>query len=492
VRLLAGLVGLGLLAAACSGGDDGDTSPGAAPTERRGSAAESTGMTVDQVAAGPAEDVPSALNDLDDESFPDPLVDLDDLRSGGPPPDGIPAIDEPRFLEPDQVDFLDDVEPVMYLQVGEAARAYPMQIMTWHEIVNDTIDGVPVAVTYCPLCNTAVAYDRRLGDRVLDFGTSGMLYNSALVMYDRQTESLWSHFTAQGIVGHLAGEELDVYPVAIVSWADWRDAHPDGLVLGRDTGHERDYGRNPYPGYDDIDAPAFLFDGEVDDRLAAKQRVVGIERGGDAVAVRLDELADRGVVQVKVGDTDLVVWLAPGTASALDTSSSRRARTSGRPGCSCPRPTAGRCRSTAATAGSSTTRPAATGTCSATPSTGPWPARSSSRSCTWTPSGSRGARSCPTPASCPDQDDRRRCPSRQCERHPGSQLSLDQELRGRGRARPVGRRVIIEGLFHRELPPVTAAHMNNAGAQGHRRMGCSAKDRRRFDARRASGCRRRR
>ncbi|MGH9192800.1 MAG: DUF3179 domain-containing (seleno)protein, partial [Acidimicrobiales bacterium] len=150
---------------------------------------------------------------------------------------------------------------------------------------------------------------------------SGMLYNSALVMYDRQTESLWSHFTAQAIIGHRAGEELDVYPVAIVAWADWREAHPDGLVLSRATGHDRDYGRNPYPGYDDIDSPAFLFEGEVDDRLAAKERVIGIERDGDAVAVRLDELADRGVLEVDVGGTELVVWVQPGTASALDSAS---------------------------------------------------------------------------------------------------------------------------------------------------------------------------
>ena len=317
VRLVAGIVGLGLIAAAC-GGDDGEASSGAASTERRESTGESTGTTVDQVAASPAEDVPSALDDPNDDSFPDPLVDPADLLSGGPPPDGIPAIDQPKFLEPDQVDFLDDVEPVMALQVGDDARAYPMQIMTWHEIVNDTVDGVPVAATYCPLCNTAIAYDRRLGDRVLDFGTSGMLHNSALVMYDRQTESLWSHFTAQAIVGHLAGQELDVYPVAIVAWADWRDAHPDGLVLSRDTGHDRDYGRNPYPGYDDIDSPAFLFDGEVDGRLAAKERVIGIERDGDAVAVRADELAEAGVIEVKVGGDTLIVWLDPGTASALD------------------------------------------------------------------------------------------------------------------------------------------------------------------------------
>ena len=316
-RWVAGIVGLGLLAAAC-GGDDGDGSTEPASTDARESAADGTATTVDQAAPSPAEDVPSALDDPDDDSFPEPLIDTAELLSGGPPPDGIPAIDRPKFLAADYVDFLEDEEPVLAIEIGDDARAYPLQVMTWHEIVNDTVDGVPVAVTYCPLCNTAIAYGRRLGDRVLDFGTSGMLYNSALVMYDRQTESLWSHFTAEGIVGHLAGQELEVYPVAIVAWADWREAHPDGLVLSRDTGHDRDYGRNPYPGYDDIDSPAFLFEGEVDGRLAAKERVIGIERGGEAVAVRADELAEAGVVEVEIGGDTLVVWLDPGTASALD------------------------------------------------------------------------------------------------------------------------------------------------------------------------------
>ncbi|MGH9185180.1 MAG: DUF3179 domain-containing protein, partial [Acidimicrobiales bacterium] len=177
---------------------------------------------------------------------------------------------------------------------------------------------VPVTVTYCPLCNTAVVYDRRLGDRVLDFGTSGMLYQSALVMYDRQTESLWAHFTAEGLVGVLAGERLDTYPASIVSWASWRDAHPDGLVLSRDTGFQRDYGRNPYPGYDDVERQPFLFRGEVDGRLAAMERVVAVGRDSDPVAIRLDELAEAGVLEVTVGGDAVTVWHLPGTSSALD------------------------------------------------------------------------------------------------------------------------------------------------------------------------------
>lgn len=321
-RALAAVAGLGLLAAAC-GGDGGGpgarSDPGGA--DQPSGVDRGTPTPVEQVAASPAEDVPSALADPRDDSFPEPLVDPDELLSGGPPPDGIPSIDEPTFLQADEVGFLADSEPVLAVEIGGEARAYPVQVLIWHEIVNDTIDGVPVAVTYCPLCNSAIAYDRRLGDRVLEFGTSGLLFNSALVMYDRQTESLWNHFTGEAIIGHLAGERVDVFPMATLSWAEWRDAHPDGLVLSRDTGFDRDYGRNPYPGYDDVDSSPFLFDGEVDGRLAAMERVVGIERDGDAVALRLEEAADRGVVDVDVAGTRLVVWVSPGAVSALDAGS---------------------------------------------------------------------------------------------------------------------------------------------------------------------------
>lgn len=275
---------------------------------------------VDQVESSPQEDVPSALrDDPSHEDFPDPLIEVDELISGGPPPDGIPALDDPKFLAPEDVDFLEDVEPVVAVELDGDARAYPLQIMTWHEIANDTIAGVPVTVTYCPLCNTAVAYDRRLDDRVLDFGTSGMLYQSALVMYDRQTESLWSHFSAEGLAGVLAGERLETHPAPIVSWEAWREAHPDGRVLSRHTGHSRDYGRNPYPGYDDIDSPAFLFEGEVDGRLAGKERIVGFGLDADPVAVRLDELSETGVHETELDGDPVVVWHLPGAASGLDT-----------------------------------------------------------------------------------------------------------------------------------------------------------------------------
>ncbi len=306
------IVALSLVGAACASGGDSVASGGA------GAESSASPVTVVQVASSPEEDTISALVNRFHAENPEPLIDPNEVIAGGPPPDGIPPIDEPRFLSTDEVDFLEDTEPVLALTVGEESRAYPVQVLIWHEIVNDTIDGIPVTVTYCPLCNSAIAYDRRLGDRVLDFGTSGLLYNSALVMYDRQTETLWSHFTGEAAIGHLTGEVLDVFPMSTVSWQDWREANADGLVLSRDTGFDRSYGTNPYPGYDDIDTAPFLFDGEVDGRLAAKERILGIERDGEAAAVRLEALQDDGVEEVDLASDKLVAWVLGGTASALD------------------------------------------------------------------------------------------------------------------------------------------------------------------------------
>ena len=310
-RLLV-LVALALVAAACSterdevvGSADQVTDPGDL-------------VDVEQVPASPPRDVPSALGAIVGPDLPEPLVDPAEVVSGGPPPDGIPSIDRPRFLRPEDVGFLADQEPVLALEVDGDARAYPVQIMIWHEIVNDTVGGVPLAVTYCPLCNSAVAVDRRLGDEVLEFGTSGRLYRSSLVMYDRQTASLWSHFTGQAVAGVLTGEQLDRRSVNLVSWGEWRRANPDGLVLSRDTGEDRPYGRNPYPGYDDVGQPPFLFEGEVDGRLAAKERVVGLGQGSDPVAVLRSAVLEQGAIELEVDGRPVVVVGVAGTASALD------------------------------------------------------------------------------------------------------------------------------------------------------------------------------
>ncbi len=251
--------------------------------------------------------------------LPTPLVDVDRLISGGPPPDGIPAIDEPRFTTADQVDFLAESEPVLALDLDGIARAYPVQVVIWHEIVNDTVGGTPLAVTYCPLCNSALAFDRRAAGRVLTFGVSGRLYNSDLVMFDRQTKSLWPQLEGRAVAGVLTGTELAAITVQTVPWGVWRDAHPRGQVLTRDTGYDRDYGRNPYVGYDQPDTDPFLLDVEADDRLPAKTRVVGLGEGAAAVAVVTSELQDDGVREVTVDSSPVVLLALPGLASALDT-----------------------------------------------------------------------------------------------------------------------------------------------------------------------------
>jgi len=315
-RLAALLSAVVLVGAACGSSASEDGGP------LSSGPAESTVATrAEQLEPSPPDVTVSGLAMYRGEQIdgaPEPLVDLDDIRSGGPPPDGIPSIDDPSFVSASDVDFLEENEPVLAVAVNGEARAYPVQIMTWHEIVNDTVGGLPVAVTYCPLCNSAVVYDRRLDDRILEFGTSGLLLNSSLVMYDRQTETLWSHFTGAGIVGELTGEELDTLPAATVAWSTWRDANPDGLVLSRDTGFDRAYGRNPYPGYDDVNSQPFLFDGEVDGRYTAMTRIVGIERDGEALGVPLASLQETGVVESELAGDALVVFWTPGTASALD------------------------------------------------------------------------------------------------------------------------------------------------------------------------------
>jgi Protein of unknown function (DUF3179) len=247
-------------------------------------------------------------------------VPLDEFLSGGPGKDGIPAIDRPNFVSIAEADdWLAEREPVIELEVGAEAHAYPLQILIWHEIANDTVAGTPVAVTFCPLCNTALVFDRRLDGRTLDFGTTGNLRNSDLVMYDRQTESWWQQFGGEAVVGELAGAELRPLPARIAAWEDFAERHPDGEVLSRDTGVVRPYGQNPYTGYDDVDSgPFFGAANPGDDRLPPKERVVYIERDDDAVAVALSWLARQKRVVVDVGGERLEVVFTGTANSALD------------------------------------------------------------------------------------------------------------------------------------------------------------------------------
>ena len=245
-------------------------------------------------------------------------IDYSEIFSGGPPKDGIPAIDAPAFETTSQADeWLDAREPLLALEIGGEARAYPLQILIWHEIVNDVVAGKPVVVTYCPLCNTALVFDATRPDgQVLDFGTTGNLRFSDLVMYDRQTESWWQQITGEAIIGDLTGERLEFIPSPIVSWAEFKAAYGDGQVLSRKTGFNRPYGTNPYIGYDS--GFPFLFRGPLDPRLAASERVATVFLGGAAVAFPFSVLEKEPVVHYTLGDQNMVVFYKKGTASALD------------------------------------------------------------------------------------------------------------------------------------------------------------------------------
>jgi hypothetical protein len=257
-------------------------------------------------------------------SGPSPLIDPADIVSGGPPRDGIPPIDHPKFIPAASVDFLESREPILALDVDGDARAYPLQIMIWHEIVNDEVGGMPVVVTYCPLCNTGIAFVRpTVGGRLLDFGTSGKLYHSNLLMYDRQTETLWAQASGEAVVGELTGTKLEFLPVQMLSWQDWRETHPNGKVLSRATGHDRPYGMNPYGGYDSIGGRPFLFEGDLDPRLPPVARVLGVAAGDDAVAFAYDGLKASAVggwaaANATVGGEQVVVFWKGGTRSAVD------------------------------------------------------------------------------------------------------------------------------------------------------------------------------
>jgi Protein of unknown function (DUF3179) len=232
-----------------------------------------------------------------------------------PSPDGIPPIDEPKFLAVDEVGFLAPKEPVLSVEVNDEAKAYPLRVMMWHEIVNDEIGNVPVTVTYCPLCNTGIAFRRPVVDgELLDFGTSGRLFYSNLVMYDRQTNTYWSQATGQAILGELVGMELELVPAQVVSWGDWRATYPRGQVLSQDTGWDRAYGQNPYPGYDSPhnDQP-FLFVGTPDPRMKATARVLGVNEGSAAIAFPYQELEAMARDQPEIAASTLV-----GSATAFD------------------------------------------------------------------------------------------------------------------------------------------------------------------------------
>lgn len=254
-------------------------------------------------------------------TLPTPTINTAELLRGQVP-DGIPAIDDPQFISVEEADsYLEDNEAVVVLDIDGDARAYPVQILIWHEIVNDVVGGVPVAITYCPLCNSAVSYERVVQGEVTTFGTSGLLFNSALVMYDRLTESIWTHYNGEAIAGVATQEQLDPISSPLLGWAEFKAAFPDGQVLDRDaTGHSRSYGSNPYTNYDNPTGVPFLFRGELDDQIGAQRRVAGVSIDGTAKAWTLEAISG-GTARVThdtVGEQPVVVFWKAGQATALE------------------------------------------------------------------------------------------------------------------------------------------------------------------------------
>jgi hypothetical protein len=272
-----------------------------------------TGLAAVLVAAGPAAASPDrwrgewpgtdfSVTNVDDWS---------EIISGGPPRDGIPALSEPGFIAVSDETRLSDREPVIAVEIeGERPRAYPIRYLTWHEIVNDEIGGIPLAVTFCPLCNSGPTFDRRVDGRVLTFGVTGKLRSSDMVMYDRETESWWQQAVGEGIVGEMTGVELVQLPTWMEGWAEFRARNPDGLVMD-EPDWNRSYGRNPYVGYDSSARP-FLYDGEPPPHgIPALARVVRVgDRAWPVERVR------QGGGLTEAGVT--LTW-SEGQASALDT-----------------------------------------------------------------------------------------------------------------------------------------------------------------------------
>ncbi|NNF53303.1 MAG: DUF3179 domain-containing protein [Acidimicrobiales bacterium] len=349
VRPTSALVALLLTAAACSSatgleatGSDTDGTPPSAVSAEVGADQEvfrpyENQDPFDLSGGAPVGDdtalSPSSVEDLSDfvrsvvgiwdTDWNRATVDLGEVAAGIQridPRDAIPPIDEPAFESVAAgAEWLSADEPGALVQLDDEVRFYPLSIMTRHEIVNDRFGDIPVAVTFCPLCNTALAFDRRVDSEVLRFGVSGLLRKSDLVMWDDKTTSLWQQITGEAIVGRYAGTQLNRLDTSIVSFGQFAESFPDGRVLSRDTGFEIGYGANPYVGYSSGSRPfAAFFPDEPDSRFPALERVVSVSVGETERAYPFSILYGELVINDIANGQPIVVWWAPGTTDALD------------------------------------------------------------------------------------------------------------------------------------------------------------------------------
>ena len=234
------------------------------------------------------------------------LIPLDKIKGGGPPKDGIPSIDNPVFAGIDESRFMSDSDTVVGVEINGEAKAYPLFILVWHEIVNDRVGDVPVSVTYCPLCYTSQVFERVIDGQEVEFGTSGKLYNSNLLMYDRFTESYWSQALGLAVTGELSGYSLDLIPFDIITWGDWKALHPDTVVLTTDTGHIRSYATDPYGSY--YTEPRIMFPVEHrDDRMHPKEVIIGLHQNDVYKAYGQNDIESNVIINDSVGETPVLV-----------------------------------------------------------------------------------------------------------------------------------------------------------------------------------------
>lgn len=259
-----------------------------------------TGLSLPGLAAGQ----PMVKNGFD---LSDSLVPVASILSGGPPRDGIPAIDDPRFLPAAKATELDDGDRVLGISRNGVSKAYPIAILNWHEIVNDRFDTEGIVISFCPLCGSGVAFRANVAGKNLHFGVSGLLYNSDVLLYDRETNSLWSQLLGKAISGPRRGTALEQIPMSHTTWGDWRRRHPSTRVLSRETGYRRDYDRDPYAGY--VDSRGVYFPvAHKDPRYHPKERVIGIEIAGVAKAYPFSELArSGGRIEDRIATREIVI-----------------------------------------------------------------------------------------------------------------------------------------------------------------------------------------
>ena len=234
------------------------------------------------------------------------LIPLDKIKGGGPPKDGIPSIDNPVFANVDASHFMSDSDVVIGLEIDGESKAYPIFILVWHEIVNDRVGNTPVSVTYCPLCYTNQVFERIIDGQEVEFGTSGKLYNSNLLMYDRLTESYWSQALGMAVKGELTGYKLNLIPFDVITWGDWKKIHPDTLVLTTDTGHIRSYATDPYGNY--YTEPRIMFPVEhSDDRMHPKEIILGFNQGDTYKAYKQNDIETNIIVNDSVGEIPIML-----------------------------------------------------------------------------------------------------------------------------------------------------------------------------------------